>query len=192
MKIPSQAHRTSCLRAFTLIELLVVVSIIVILAGLTVGISGYVQGKAAVSKAETQIKLLEMKLEEYAADANGFPEVDDRKGLAVYMMLFGDGLGPDGILSTTEANSPQLTGIPSEGAKVYLAELDPRSNKQKMLRMQRGGDQAELIPEALVDPWGKEWRFRSGQQYNTMNPDFDLWSAGPDGKWDTQDDVRNW
>lgn len=187
MNTPNKSQEINRLRGFTLIELLVVVTIIVVLSGLTIGISGYVQGKAAVSKAQTQIKLLENALEQYAADANGLPEVEDETGLVIYMMLFGDGVGPDGVLSTLEAQNPQLTGVPSEGARVYLADLDPRTNIQKMLRVQ------DDIPTALVDPWGSPWRFRSGDGIKVMNPDFDLWSAGPDGDFDTlEDNVKNW
>ena len=43
------------LRGFTLVELLTVVTIIVILSGMVVGVSSFVQRKAAVEKARTQM-----------------------------------------------------------------------------------------------------------------------------------------
>ena len=45
-------------RAFTLIELLTVMTIIGILAGLILMVSGFVQKKAAVSRAEAEIQAM--------------------------------------------------------------------------------------------------------------------------------------
>ena len=112
-------------------ELLVVVSIIVILSGLVIGVSGFVQRKAAVTKATTQLHLLGSKLDEYAQDTGGYPRKRDNNGLIIYTMLFGDGIGPDGIAGTLDDTI--LDGVPDEGARIYLAALDPNSNKQQML-----------------------------------------------------------
>ena len=195
MNNPLKAQKTNRLRAFTLIELLGVISIIVILSGLVIGVAGFVQQKAATTKAKAQFKLVEMALEEYKRDAGVLPSIYDKEGLSIYMMLFGDGVGEDGILSDEEAASPLVDGEPDligagpGRAEVYLAELDPASNSQKMLKLRSSG---EPVPVAVVDPWGKPWRFRSGADNNPMNPDFDIWSAGGDAKWDTDDDIKNW
>jgi general secretion pathway protein G len=47
-----------------------------------------------------------------------------------------------------------------------------------------------LRREVPKDPWGNpyQYRFPSPKNGNT----FDVWSSGPDGKLDTQDDVTNW
>jgi len=39
------------------------------------------------------------------------------------------------------------------------------------------------------DPWGREYHYRSpGEHYK----DYDIWSDGPDGQPDTEDDIANW
>ncbi|MEM1185620.1 MAG: type II secretion system major pseudopilin GspG [Planctomycetota bacterium] len=44
----------------------------------------------------------------------------------------------------------------------------------------------EPIP---TDRWGNEWGYRSESEYGQ---DFDLWSNGPDGEEDTEDDITSW
>ncbi len=61
------------LRAFTLIELLVVIAIIAILAGLLLSTAGYMQEKAARSRAEAEIKAVEAALENYKVDFGSYP-----------------------------------------------------------------------------------------------------------------------
>src|SRR5438477_6115632 len=59
--------------AFTLIELLVVIAIIIILAGLILTTSGYVQRKGARARAETEIAAMSSALESYKADNGIYP-----------------------------------------------------------------------------------------------------------------------
>ncbi len=58
---------------FTLIELLVVMAIIIILASLVLGISGYVQKKGARSRAEAEIAAISAACESYKADNGTYP-----------------------------------------------------------------------------------------------------------------------
>ena len=145
--------------------------------------------KAAVSKAETQLKLLETQLENYRSDNGGFPypEPDgiDREGLILYKALFGDGVGPDHLAGTED--DTKTDGQPDEGARIYIAELDPGSNSLGMVESIGGRP-----PTRVLDPFGFTWRYRSGEHEKAMNPDFDLWSPGPDGADDTADDIKNW
>jgi len=59
--------------AFTLIELLVVIAVIAILASLVLATSGYVQDKAARSRAEAEIAALSAALESYRVDNGTYP-----------------------------------------------------------------------------------------------------------------------
>ena len=58
---------------FTLMELLAVITIIAILAGLVLQTAGYVQKKAARSRAEAEIATLAAALESYKADWGDYP-----------------------------------------------------------------------------------------------------------------------
>jgi len=63
------AHRG----AFTLIELLVVVSIVAILAGLVLSTLGYVNRKAAASRAESEVAALSASIDNYKLDFGSYP-----------------------------------------------------------------------------------------------------------------------
>lgn len=58
---------------FTLLELLVVIAIIAILAGLILGVAGYIQRQAALARAKTEIEALVGALESYKADHGDYP-----------------------------------------------------------------------------------------------------------------------
>jgi prepilin-type N-terminal cleavage/methylation domain-containing protein len=64
---------STALHGFTLIELLVVITVIAILAGLVLQTAGYVQKKAARSRAEAEIAALSAALESYKADMGDYP-----------------------------------------------------------------------------------------------------------------------
>ena len=192
MKSSHKNLKTKGLRGFTLVELLTVVTIIVILSGMVVGVSSFVQRKAAVEKARVQMELFNLKINEYKADAGGYlpptteEDIEAKSGLIIYRMLYGDGIGADGIAGT--ADDGALDGEPDEGAVVYIPDLNPNTNDQNWID-KKGSD----VPVEIVDPWGNPWRFRNQKgDPDQQNPDFDLWSVGPDGKNGTEDDIRNW
>src|SRR5438045_3906174 len=62
-----------CYFVFIIIELLVVIALIIILAGLILSTIGYVQNKAARSRAETEIAAISAALENYKADNGIYP-----------------------------------------------------------------------------------------------------------------------
>ena len=60
-------------KGFTLIELLIVITIIGILAALVLNTAGFIQKKAARSRAETEIAAMAAALESYKADNGDYP-----------------------------------------------------------------------------------------------------------------------
>jgi general secretion pathway protein G len=141
-------------RGFTLVELLVVITIIAILAGLSMGGYGYVTRKQADSQATIQINLLSKALEEYKSDNGAYPPTGTTN--ALYNLLYWDG---------AKTNPP---------GKIYLAELDPGSKTQ-------GWIEGSGATARIMDPWGNEYIYRRGDDANARNPDFDLLSKGKDG-----------
>jgi general secretion pathway protein G len=158
---PSSPNR----RGFTLIELLVVITIIVILAGLSMGGYGYVVRKQADSQAAIQINLLSTALEEYKLDNGEYPPTDTTNSL--YKLLYWTG---------ANASPPE---------KIYLADLDPNSKRQGWL--EGTGENA-----TIRDPWGNEYIYRRGDNSAAKNPDFDLLSKGKDGTPGNADDIDNY
>ncbi len=67
--------------AFTILELLVVMTIIIVLAGLILATSGYVQKKGARSRAEAEIAAMSTALESYKADNGMYPTNNDTNNL---------------------------------------------------------------------------------------------------------------
>ena len=164
-------------RGFTLTELLVVIAIIVILFSLTVGGITFMQKKTALSKCKAQMGMLTTALEEYKMDFGRYPVANDTGATAdsgsntLFKALYWDSDNDgSGVGSDTDQ-------------RVYLVELDPTSKKQGWASAATAGD-----ANTIFDPWGANYRYRSGVDatgvVNTecKNPDFDLWSLGPDGK----------
>lgn len=169
-------------RGFTLMELLVVVTIIVILAGITLGGMSLVQQKTARDKAKVQIKLLESAIEDYQSDNKSYPSSPEPGGENGSEILFEE-LYNKGFQAKE---------------KIYLGELDPDGNAEG--KGGQGWIRKSANSAQIIDPWGNPYYYRDGSSESSINPDFDLWSAGKDGRTnaadpkhqDCQDDIRNW
>lgn len=73
--------------AFTLIELMVVITIIAILAGLTLGSMGYVNRKSAEARARTEVAALSAAIDSFKLEYGKYPENED----TLYAELTGTG-----------------------------------------------------------------------------------------------------
>ncbi len=166
-------------RGFTIAELLIVMTIILILAGLVIGGMSFVKTKQKNHQAEIQIKLLEKAIQEYHSDNGEYPGAEDAGGT--------DGTGESNMLF----QALYYDGFQAADGSIpiYLSELDPITDPQKWV----SGTGATAT---ITDPWGEEYRYRRGP--GALNPDFDLWSSGPDletaGDGEDpkdKDDIRN-
>jgi len=151
-------------RGFTLVELLVVLAIVVLLAGLVVGILGQVGERQARKQVTLQLGMLESALVGLApGQLPVHPVEDGTQGSAkVFEVLFGDPV--------------------AQGQPPVLPELDPSNDPQGWLDGQTGTSGLRIL-----DPWGREFHYRTNDPADpgrviSSNPDFDLWSAGPDGR----------
>ena len=132
-----------------------------------------------LEKTTVQLNFLVVKLEEYAAANGGPPNGRVPPGSLLYVALTGDGVGADGVANTADDTKPD--GKVDEDGTDYLGEL---------IRQFLSVDE-EGIPNGLLDPFGNPWNYRVGDA-ETQNPDYDLWSSGPDGESGTEDDITNW
>jgi prepilin-type N-terminal cleavage/methylation domain-containing protein len=157
---------------FTLIELLVVITVIAILAGLVLQTAGYVQKKAARSRAEAEIAALSAALESYKADMGDYPP--------------GTNGTPNTTTSTGTANAFLRAALAPSTGKVYF-------------EFSKGmGTNANISDpdQAILDPFGEGY----GYYYTNSAPPYagirsgtnfyDLWSRA--GTTNTNQWIKNW
>jgi len=193
----STFHRTESLteQGMTIIELLIVILIILILAGLVLSVSSYVQNKGARARAETEIAAISAALESYKAD-NGIYARDNTTN------QYTDSLNAKTDFDPTQPKYKnaslylffQLSGLdanqqPVANMKSYFAF------KPQML----GHPAGNTTTVAYVrDPFGNSYGYSTANQADSTkgyNPTYDLWSVGstssatptPPAAW-----IKNW
>jgi len=153
--------------AFTLIEMIVVMTIIVILSGLVVAVVGYVNRKAAMTRASTEIATFLNACQNYKADAGRYPQdtqiVTGANNKATFTPGDTDKLKPKEHLVPTSSEysnagkylyqqltgDKSLDGIPDDGEPVYLKDFDPR-----MLKADRDVTGKIIKVYCFWDPFG--------------------------------------
>lgn len=151
---------------FSLIELLVVMSIIVILAGITIGVMVRVNRKRDIDQTRVTLGIIRTKLEDYATENNGiYPVGQDATSAALYRALSGDPTGQGQIPTET----------------IYWPELNDDTNPALVGRLNNS--------RVILDGFGESYRYRAARDrtgalvQNVRNDgDYDLWSLGPDGE----------
>lgn len=163
--------------AFTVVELLIVIAIILVLAGLILGTSGYVQKKGARSRAEAEIAAMSAALESYKADNGVYPSsaaTDDLNptvidsstyepaSFVLYAQLSGDNDG-DGSVA---------------GAKSYMPFKPAMMNRRNMSADVSSGNRVTAIRDPFGFPYGYSTAKASAPAGSVgYNPTFDLWST---------------
>lgn len=175
-------------KGFTLVELLVVISIIAILASLTLGVSGYAKDKAGRSRAQAEIAALETALESYKIENGDYPK-------------------------NSSTNFPNPKSVPAnegnyrDAAKLLFKELSGGRTKLsdtptgKIYFEFKKNQVQGFDKEAYVsDPWKYAYGYNvktadedasGAMSYNTGFPD--LWTtAGEDNKDKQNKWITNW
>ncbi|MDD5351506.1 MAG: prepilin-type N-terminal cleavage/methylation domain-containing protein [Chthoniobacteraceae bacterium] len=210
------------LRGFTLVELLVVISIITILAGLTLSTVSYAQNKAARDLAKAEIAGLEVGLESYKADNGDYPRssnppgYDDNAAEALDAANNPGDPGSTGSPNATYAKATRalyigLSGDTNLDGNVTVAgdstdgTTKPKvyfNFKPNMLypRMPSGSTRAANSIQAVIDPFYFPYGYSTlgskvvttGSQAGGYNPTFDLWSTGGNHPGDQKTWITNW
>ncbi len=201
---------------FTLIELLIVIGILAFLSLVMWQATAYFQGKSDKERAVAEIGKLEACLEAYQADNGGqlpYGKGDEWSSHILYKALYcdedNDG-APDrdkkGVMRKPYCEELSIIADMSSeererGIPVAKARVTPSTEKKKY----KTGKYYMIF-----DPWNKPYRYRLGyeSEYDKgkvglgMNPNFDIFSLGPDGlgdgktnEGDNEDNVsniRNW
>lgn len=155
---------------FTLTELLIVMAILVLLVSL-IGprLLGSKQ-KADINSVKTQIGMFQSALERYAVDMNRFPSTEE--GLAA-------------LVSRPSEDGSESTAADSESAEETSTEGSSESSGSTW-------DGPYLKTDKLpTDPWGKSFSYEYPPTHNKINLP-DIWSFGPDGQENTDDDIVSW
>ena len=121
----------------TLSDLLAVMLVIVLLTAITIGITGYVQRKMAISTAKTTIAAMEIALEAYKSDWGYYPPTsairisvnlvaEGSNNLVLYRALFGANGGRKYLsLPPSMLRSNTLIPRANAGAPVAVGIFDP-------------------------------------------------------------------
>ena len=107
---------------FTLVELLAVMVVILLLAGIMIGVAGYVQKKMAIATTTGQIIAMKMALESYKADVGYYPPTtpihfsnmggaESTNNAILYRALFVQGKMRLSKFPTTQVRVNVLTGL---------------------------------------------------------------------------------
>jgi prepilin-type N-terminal cleavage/methylation domain-containing protein len=181
--------------AFTIVELLIVIAIILVLSGVILGTSRYVQTKGKRARAETEIAAISAALENYKADNGTYP-IDTANGTT----------------NTLDARTMfNPTAAPYAAASVFLyKELsgDPTGNRVPSGKSYFPFKPNMLLPKdqtqgviAIADPFGCSYGYSTANQANSSkgyNPTFDLWSTAGTGTGSAPNPslqnqwIRNW
>ena len=176
--------------AFTLVELLIVISIIIILAGLTIATMGYVQDKGKRSRTEAEIAAISAALESYKADNGVYPKSADTDALDP-----ADGSAGANYQKASQYLYGELSGdIDFKGGsdgtrKAYFGF------KPQMLAGTKDSNGNLTSISYIQDPFGMSYGYSTMHQVNTnkgYNPTYDLWSTGGTGSNGTATDQSKW
>ena len=171
--------------AFTIIELLIVMAIIIILAGLVLGISGYAHEKGARSRAEAEIAAMSAALENYKADNGIYPSDPSTQALDPTTKPDFSSYATASLYLYKTLSGSDEKRAPITGAKSYFAfkpnQLSPADGKSDI--------------QAIRDPFGNSYGYstkRSATGSGGYNPTYDLWSTGGETEAATAKWIKNW
>ena len=194
-------------KGFTLIELLASVAIIAILAGVSIAGLNYFTAKSSEQAAATEHNLIGEAIEAYRSDNQVYPPMTYNE----------EAVGDKAKNYPRAPFAIQAKGDDSSAALVWHLGGQRRSDSDKInstVYLDQLVDNADgsdslvnrlTTPPHIEDAFGNPFAYRIRNErntFNTVNPDYDLWSAGPNGKdfnpnqnvtdQNPDDDIVNW
>lgn len=174
-------------RGFTIMELLVVITILVVLGGLILSTTGYVQKKGARSRAETEVAAIAAACESYRADNGTYPQDPVTDGLdpAIPVNFARYSIAGNILYKELSGDMDGAPGTPGDDKKNYIGALLRSSS----LATPPGGNLY------FKDPWGNAYGYSTSKSSGGpgYNPTFDLWSTGgTTAGTDQAQWIKNW
>lgn len=197
---------------FTLIELLVVMSIITVLAGLTLSTMSYAQNKAARDRTKTEISAMEVALESYKVDNGDYPRNDLSDAVSTLSKTAGDYTTKNGLPGDAAAVSMLLyTALSADADANRTVSTTERAASRIYFNFKPGmlyPKNSTATVQAVLDPFGNVYGYstmynaqiRSSTTGNVTspqgyNPTCDLWSTNDSTKSGTTSNaiwISNW
>jgi prepilin-type N-terminal cleavage/methylation domain-containing protein len=186
--IRHSSFRDGVASAFTLIELMVVMVIILVLAGLILATSNYVQKKGYRSRAEAEIAAFSAALENYKADNGVYPSSAETNALKPNTM--------------TDSKSADYTSASLALYKLISGDADNDPNRIAESKSYFSFKPNQLSPADqasavlyIKDPFGNSYGYSTVKASapagtDGYNPTFDLWSTA--GETDSTRWIKNW
>ncbi len=156
---------------FTLVELLIVMAILVLLVSMVGPRLLGSKAKADISAVKTQIGMFQAALERYAIDMNTFPSKE--QGLQALI---------------TEPSADSLGGEGDLGGEDIALEGEEGDSETGGSNWDGPYLKADRVPK---DPWGNSYGYEFPATHNKQGIP-DIWSFGPDGQENTEDDITSW
>jgi prepilin-type N-terminal cleavage/methylation domain-containing protein len=175
------SYHRSRQQGFTLVELLMVIAVILVLAGITFGISRGVQNAQARTKAKAELAVIAQSLEQFKSANGDYPWINnDPIKLAQSLM---------GWQEFRQTGSPPTTtfavksSVPASGPRSFI---DPvKMSTAGTIPPSSGTMPTDL---KLIDPWGNDYVYvydKSSSGGSWENFGYVLFSKGPDGASET-------
>jgi len=151
--------------AFTLIELLAVITIIGILAGLTLGAAGAVRRHGATSTAKAEVAALQAACDRYFADNNSYPV----------------GAADPGATNTPAGATTLFTSLLGS-ENLTIAPTSKRYFEPKPAMVY-----TNVSPNFFIDPWGNAYGYNSDGTNAPL-----VWSTAGTTKGETNKWITSW
>jgi prepilin-type N-terminal cleavage/methylation domain-containing protein len=167
--------------AFTIIEVLIVMAIILVLAGLILATSGYVQNKGRRSRAEAEIAAISAAMENYKAD-NGIYPRDPTTTDALAADVDPGGGDPGTFVDSSKFLYKSLSGD-SDGDPTTSTSTDTKNYFGAALKPNMLSPNPPAAGTFIRDPFGYSYGYSTIKAAaptgaNGYNPTYDLWSTG--------------
>jgi len=179
--------------AFTLVELLVVISIIAVLAAMTVGVAAALRGRSTRDRTRLMIERLEMALDQYREQFGHWPAgIPDAAA-------FSPAAAKTANASVARALYP-LFEFDRTSGKGHVRELYVESETPVLIAYFVDGWFNPNDPEHDLDVSDSAYSLLNFALKGFNAPEIDIWSNGPDGHNDRDnndmghygDDLVNW
>jgi len=167
--------------AFTLVELLAVITIIGILAGLTLGAAGAVRRHGATSTAKAEVAALQAACDRYFTDNNSYPTTNSMPDPSA------------SASSSSDVNPSSSTKYSSAGKALFNSLFGTNQYNRPPFNKRYFEPKPTMVSSTtnanpyLIDPWGYAYGYNSDSTNAPL-----IWSTAGTTKGETNKWITSW